>query len=545
MPTVEFRKNDMEKLVGKKLPEQELREAVLFAKGEVDEVQGDKIKVDIKDTNRPDLWSAEGIARELRYYYGKESGLKKYKAKKSGITAIVDPALKGIRPCGAYATARGINVDEEVILQIIQLQEKICETFGRKRKEIAIGIFDLDKVKGNVKYYAASPKEEFVPLGYRAKMSLEEILVEHPKGREYGKLLESFTKYPLLVDEEHSVLSMPPIINSEGSGKVTTQTKNLFIDITGMEQKKINTALETVCMALADRGAEIGSVEVHYGKKRIVTPEFRSKKISVPLALIERTLGEKMPAKKALGLVRKKGMNAKLKGKKIEAEYAEWRTDILHPMDIVEDILIALGYNSIEPEPVKLAVEGSELKETKELAAMREICIGLGLQGILTFTLTSREKQESKMNLPEQDLVELENPVSMEWSVLRKAILPELLEFLEKNRHCAYPQKIFEVGRTVKTDKSAETRVKEGNVVSIALTGKEFDFNAARAHLDAIASAKGWKCELQRGEHPSFEKGRCALVKCAHRTGIIGEVSKKVLENFGLEMPVAAIEMEI
>ncbi len=544
MPTIEFSKKDLERLVGKKLNCKELEEAVLFAKGELEECS-EKIKVDIKDTNRPDLWSVEGIARELRYYYGKEYGLKKYKLKKSGLKASVDPALKNIRPKAAYAVAKNIKVDEDTILQLIQLQEKICETFGRKRKEIAIGIFDLDKVKGNVKYYAAHPTEEFTPLGFKVKMSLGEILQEHPKGKEYGKLLQGMKKYPLLVDENHSVLSMPPIINSDESGKVTTQTKNLFIDITGFDQEKINTALEIVCMALADRGAEIGSVDVFYGKKKITVPEFKTKKISVPFELIERTIGEKVQPKKAIALARKKGFNAKTKGRMLEVEFPSWRTDILHPVDIIEDLIIALGYNAIEPVKVELAVQGSELKKTKELKTIREICIGMGLQGILTFTLTSREKQETKMNLPKQELVELENPVSTEWSVLRKRILPELLEFLEKNRHCAYPQKIFEVGPVVEPNAKTETKVKESNTVCIVLSGKNCDFNSIKAHLDALMKAKGWQYEIIHGLHPSFEKGRCALIKSAHRTGIVGEVSKKVLENFGLEMPVAAIEMEI
>lgn len=545
MPTIEISKRDLEKLVGKKIPEKELRgQAILFAKGEIESVEGDKLKVDIKDTNRPDLWSVEGIARELRGFYGIEKGLPKFKVKKSGIIAKVDPMLKNIRPCGAYAVAKNIRVSDEFIEQMVQMQEKICETFGRKRREVAIGIFDYDKVSGNVKYYAAEPSEEFVPLGYKTVFTLKEILKEHPKGKEYGKLLEGKKKFPLLVDSMHSVLSMPPIINSEHSGKVTLKTKNLFIDVTGFNQELIETALEIICAALYDRGATIESVRVDYGKKKIDTPQFKEKQISVPLALVEKLFGEKPSEREMLALIEKKRMKAVRKGNKLIVRMPSYRVDVLHPVDIVEDMLIAFGYNKIKPVKVQIAVEGSELPETKTIEAVRECCIGMQLQEVLTFTLTSREKQEKKMLLENQEFVELENPVSIEYTVLRKSIIPELLAFLSKNKHCEYPQKTFEIGKTLSLKPGTETGVKESNTVCIVLSGKNENFTSIKAHLDALCSAMGWKYEVKEKEHVSFKKGRCALVKVNGKHGIIGELSENVLKNFELEMPTAVLEIE-
>ena len=268
-------KKDLEELCGCRFQsKEELEEALWKAKTELESLEGDEIKASLSDTNRPDLLSTEGIARELRYRLGKQKKILEYKTKKSGIVATVDPALKEIRPKAAYAIARNVKVTDAFLRQMIQLQEKICLTFGQKRKEIAIGVFDLGQVNGNVRYYAADLKTEFVPLEYKVKMRLDEILAEHPKGKEYGQLLKGQKKYPLLVDSKNEVLSMPPIINSAGSGKVTEKTKNLFLDVTGFSQEKVNTALAVFCAALADRGAAIGSVEVNYGNKKVTTPFF-------------------------------------------------------------------------------------------------------------------------------------------------------------------------------------------------------------------------------------------------------------------------------
>ncbi|MEM0360480.1 MAG: phenylalanine--tRNA ligase subunit beta [Candidatus Diapherotrites archaeon] len=546
MPTIEISKKDLESLTGKKIPEQELQEkAILFAKSEIENIEGDKLKIDVKDSNRPDLWSVEGIARELRGYYGIEKGLPKFLVKKSGITAKIDPGLKNIRPCGAYAIAKNVKVSDEFIQQLIQMQEKICETFGRKRKEVAIGIFDADKVSGNVKYYAAKPVEKFVPLGYRTPLTLEEILQEHPKGKEYAKLLEGQQKFPLLVDSKGDVLSMPPIINSEHSGKVTLETKNLFIDVTGFKQETIETALEIVCAALADRGAKIESITVDYGTKKIETPRFETKKISVPIALFEKLFGGKTTEKELVKLAEKKRMNAIKKGASLLVSYPSYRADILHPVDIIEDLLIAYGYDKIEPLKVEVPVQGTELPETKTIETVRECCIGMQLQEVLTFTLTSREKQESKMLLQKQEFIELENPVSTEFAMLRKSIIPELLAFLSKNKHCDFPQKIFEIGKTFALDEKSETRTRETNTLCIALSGKNENYTSIKAHLEALCKAMNWKHELQEKTHPSFNSGRCALVKANNKNGVIGEISEKVLKEFELEMPVAVLEIEI
>ncbi|MCD6478835.1 MAG: phenylalanine--tRNA ligase subunit beta [Candidatus Diapherotrites archaeon] len=546
MPTIEISKADLEKLLGKKLTNNELKErAVLFVKGEIEAIAGDYVKIELKDTNRPDLLSAEGIARELKGFYGIELGLPKFKVYKSRVKVSVDPKLKNIRPKGAYAIAKRVHVTEHLLEQMIQLQEKICETFGRKRREIAIGIFDYDKVKGNLRYYAADPSEEFVPLGFNEKLSLSEILERHPKGIEYRHLIDSHSKYPLLVDSQNEVLSMPPIINSEYSGKVTTETENLFIDVTGFNQETINIALDIICAALHDRKARIESVTVDYGNKKIVTPILGSQEIVVEHALIENIFGEKVSKDSIKRFAKMKRMDCSFVKNAAVVRYPSYRADVLHAIDIVEDLLIARDYNAIEPEPVRIPTKGYELAERALIDAVREACIGLQLQEVLTFTLTSKEKQQAKMLLPELRFVELENPLSSEYCVFRQSIVPELLDFLSKNKHCAYPQKIFEVGRVVRPKLSEETRVEEKDVLCVAITHKDANFNEIKACLDAICKAMDWHYEMVRAEHAAFKKGLCAYIRLGSKRGIIGEISEKVLANFNLKVPVAVLELEL
>src|SRR3990167_794341 len=245
MPKIDVSYKDLCSLIGRKISPEQISDELLYAKSELDGVDGDILKIDIKDTNRPDLWSAEGIAREIRARY--RPGMPKYAVKKSGMSVIVDGSVNNVRPFTACAIVKGIRITSSVMSQLLQLQEKVAGTFGRNRKEVAIGVYDLDKIKFPVTFKALKPRDiKFVPLEHKNKMSADEILERHQKGKEYGHLLKGKNAYPIFVDSQGEILSMPPIINSDHSGKVTESTKDVFIECSGFSMKFLNTALNVM-----------------------------------------------------------------------------------------------------------------------------------------------------------------------------------------------------------------------------------------------------------------------------------------------------------
>ena len=554
MPSVKVNLKDMQKLVGKKLSLAEFKEAVLFAKGEVDGVEGNEITVDVKDSNRPDLWSAEGIARELRGRLGIEKGLPKYQVKKSGISCTIEKSVEKTRPFIACALVKGVNVSEDFLIQMIQLQEKVGTTFGRKRKEAGIGLYDFEKMTPPVFYRGCKDAEiEFVPLEYKVKMRPSEILKEHPKGKEFGHLLGGGDRYPIVIDSKGVVASMPPIINSQTTGKITKETKQIFIESTGFNWETVNTALNVIAMALADRGGKIESVEIKfpktkaYPKKSIHTPVFDTRSIEVGLEEIRKTSGLELSNKEVLELLARARYSAKIKGKKAIVEYPSYRQDILHEVDVIEDVLISYDYGKVKAAPIELVTIGSERPETLKVDLTREICIGLGLQEILSYTMTSKQKQTAMVGLEEkkEKFVELANPISENYTIFRKRLFPELLEFLSQNKHVSFPQKIFEVGKVVELDPKSETGVAEKNVLCIALSGKGAEFNTIKGVLDAVTENLGIEYLLKESAFAFLEKGRQAKITAAGKKGFLGEVSKNAKQNFGLEQSTVVLELEI
>jgi len=149
-------------------------------------------------------------------------------------------------------------------------------------------------IKFPVYYRAVKPEElTFIPLGSEGKMNPKEILSVHPKGREYGYILKEFDRYPILLDEEGTVLSFPPIINSRDMGEVKIGDKDLFVEVTGTDLRLVILTLDILAVNLSDRGAHIKPVMVRYpyqtefGKNVIVPRDF-TRPITLSLKEFER-----------------------------------------------------------------------------------------------------------------------------------------------------------------------------------------------------------------------------------------------------------------
>lgn len=544
MPNVEVSKKDLEKLVGKKLSKEQLKELLLCVKGEIEDFESDTIKVEIKDINRPDLWCTTGIARELRGELSKERGLTKLKARSTKYKVIVDDKLKGIRPLTVCAVVKGIKLNDEAIKQLIDLQEKLSENFGRQRREAALGIYDADKIHWPIHYRPADPnKEKFIPLEMTRELTLRQILSKHEKGRKYAHLLEGMKKFPLFIDAKKQVLSMPPIINSAYSGKVTEKTKNIFIEVSGFSFRFIIPCLLVMVAEFAERGGRVEAVHVHYRNKKITTPDFKPGKIEIDIDYCNKTLGLQLTAHEMKRLLEKRRHDVKVRHNKLVVHYPAYRQDIMHERDIAEEIAISYGYNKIKPEVPKLATFGAQGKEQEVEERIVSILAGLNMQEVANLTLTNKEEQFKLMNLPVGKILELKNPVSKLYSCLRTWITPSLLSFLAKNKKARYPQKIFEIGTCIKIK---DKKTKDIRRIAVAISHKDASYTEAKQALDYLLRHLGLSYTIKETSHDSFIPGRVGRVSVKGKdVAYIGEIHPKVLRAFGLNMPVAVVELNL
>ena len=552
MPTIDVHKQDLEELVGRKFTLEELESALKFVKGEIDGVSGHELKIDIKATDRPDLWNVEGIARALRSHYSNNQGIPKYNVSKPVMTINISEKVKKVRPYIAAAIIRDIKINDDILKQLIQAQEKIAGTFGRRRREVAIGVFDLDKIIPPLLYTATKPDGlKFEPLDGERKMTPAEVLEIHPKGKEFAHLVNSHDVYPIIIDGANDVVSMPPIINSEKSGRVTKRSKNLLIEITGLEMKNVETALNILTMSLADRGGKIEQVNIVNSKDNIiVTPTFAVKEFKVDKYLIKRTFGFMPSDKEIKSLLERSRYNVVSIDKNDEGhvhiQFPTYRQDIMHAMDVVEDMLMAYGFDNIEPKYPEFFTQGSLKSVTIRNRKLREIMVGTGAQEISTFILTNKKNLFEKMNLPDDEIVEIANPVSSNWVVMRSWLTPSLVELLSKNTNVEYPQKIFELGQCVKLNTRSQVGSEDMWKMAYSEAGSKVNFTHAKSVLQAYARTIGKELKVVSKDHPMFITGRSGQVYLdGTSVGIIGELHPQVLNNWKIEVPTAVWEIEI
>ncbi len=545
MPTIEVSHKDLCALIGKNIDVRKLEnEDLLYAKCEADGIVNDTIKLDVKDTNRPDLWSVEGVAREIRYRY--KPNFPNYKTKKSNVVVRVDKNLKDVRPLTVCAVVRGLKINTNVLSQMIQLQEKIVTTFGKNRKEVAIGVYDMHKIRSPIKYTTVGRTEiKFVPLDFERELTPQEIIEKHPKGKEFGHLLKDAARIPAFIDSENNVLSIPPIINSAHTGKVTEQTNDVFIECSGFDMKLLKTALNVMVTALHERNGKIETVDVMYDNGKIITPDLSPKKFSVSLDYINKLSGLGLGNREIIKVLDMSGYKAK-GGSKINLLYPAYRQDIMHARDVLEDVIITYGFNNVKINQKKFATSGKLAEKEIFLSNVSDILIGLGLQEVLSYTLTNKREIFENMNISHEPIAEIDNPQSANWSVFRNWLLPSLMEFLAKNKHIEYPQKVFEIGECVKLDEKQETRSKDTTKIAAAISNSIVNYDDVSSILHSIMKNIGVAYKLKSRNHGSFIPGRCAEIIIGDKSvGVMGEVHPVVLNNWNLEKPVVAFEINL
>ena len=534
MPVITFKYEDLTGLIGKKVDKNALLQKIPMIGAEIDKVEGESISVEFFP-DRPDLLSVEGLARAMRSFLGIEKGMKKYDVAPPSISLEIDDSVNEVRPFVSAAVVRDVRMSEDFIVSMMELQEKLHFSIGKDRKKMAIGLHNFDAVTPPFTYRAVKPDEiSFVPLGETVEMNLDEILQKHDKGIKYAHLVEKFDKYPVIIDSNKHVLSFPPIINGELTA-VDLFTENLFVDVTGTDANAVDSALNIIATAIAERGGKLEMVKV-IGNEVRNTPDLSPSHVKVDLDYASKILGFDIK-KHAADALEKMGFDARVKGKVIEVDIPAWRVDILHPIDIVEDMAIGYGYDKISPELPKSMTFGESLSSNK----IHETMIGLGFNEVLTISLSNEEEQFEKMNLKPREVVSIENPISSKHSCIRVSLLPSLMEILSKNRHNELPQMIYEVGEIVEIiDGVPLNKTMVSGVKIDAKTG----FTECKSIVEALLRNMGIKADIEEKKSGAFIDGRCAsLLKDEKPIGYFGEVHPSVISNFELEYPAIAFEI--
>src|SRR3989344_1973660 len=538
MPSITLNKTVFEQLVGKQLPLEELKDRISMLGTDLEDIKDDEIHVEVFP-NRPDMLSEQGFARAFSSFLGVKTGLRKYAVKESDHKVVIDPSVT-MRPYTACAIVKNLTFDDESLRQIIQLQEKLATTHGRNRKKSAFGIYPLKHITFPISYLAKDPKTvKFKPLGFEKEMQASEVMELHPKGKAYQHLTEGWSKYPFFIDAKNKVMCMLPFTNSNDTGKVDETTTEVFVECTGTDFFNVEIALNIIVTTLADMGGEICSLKLEYADGVKTTPNLSPSKMKLDLPYVNKRLGLSLSEKDAVKLLERMGYGFE-QGQVLIPAY---RADILHQVDLIEDIAIAYGYENFQEEIPNVATIGEEDEFEKFSKKVRELLVGMELLEVKNFHLTMKDDLTVKMNLSELPIA-LKNAIG-DHNHLRNAIFPSLMKNLAENQHHEYPQNIFELGR-IFVPGDTETGVLEAEHLSVMLCHDKTDFTEIRQVLETLIRALGLECAVKESEHPPFIPGRSGDITIhGKKVGVIGEFHPQVITNWQLLMPVVGFELNL
>ncbi len=561
MPKIDAPEKLFYQLLGKKMTDDELVAIFPVAKAELDghDEENHIIKIELNDTNRPDLWSPAGVARALNTYetgeipYYDFFSTKDEEKESDGRYIVNDESVVGIRDYSIGFACRGVEVDDDLLRNLIQSQEKLCTNFGRKRKTIAMGIYRSDLIKYPVHYAAVDPDDtKFQPLGMEEVLSLREICEKHPKGKEYGYIVSSFDKFPYLYDDNGDTLSFPPVINSARIGAVEVGDSDFFIEVSGPILDDLLLAVNILSCDFADLGFEILPVKVRFAKdtpygREITVPYYFQQPQKTSIELVRKKLGENLSADECIKSLAKMGVYAIADNENIYIDVPEYRNDFLHAVDVVEDIMIGHGLGNFEPVmPSDFTI--GRLSAVEEFSRkVKDILVGLGFQEMMYNYLGSKKEYIDNMHISGDDAVFIANPMSENYEVIRPSILPCLLESESVSGHAVYPHNIFEIGKVTVKDSSDNSGTKTKNSLGFFSSDVQKTYNDVAAYVHTLMYFLRKEYVLAPVENdPRFISGRAAYVlyndKCA---GIFGETNPAVLESWGCSMPAVMAEFDL
>ena len=522
--------------------------------------------------NRYDLLCLEGLALALRVFLGKQ---KMPEIKPLNILPenerqlIVYDSVNDVRPIGLCAILRDINFTDEMLKSFMDLQDKLHNNICRGRKLVSMGTHDLDTVKGPFSYRALKPEHiHFVPLNREEEVNgdgLMSLLKDDPKLGKYLYLLEGKEKYPVMMDSNGVIMSLPPIINSQHT-KMTLNTHNVLLDITGIDYTKCEIVLNTLIAMFSVycknpfTVEEIKVVNEETGEGKIY-PNLNPRKFKVDINYLKTITGiyDILP-EKIIKLLEKMELKSEIiNPNEIEVCAPITRSDILHPCDIAEDLAISYGYNNIKKELTKTKTHGSQQPYNKLTDLFRnEMAMG-GYVEFLTFALLSHKDMFTNLLQDKKDdkTAQIFYSKSKEFEYIRSSLIPGILKSIEGNKANQLPYKIFEISDVVIAGEDNEVCAANRRKLCFAYANTSSAMEVIQGMVDLLMKKIGLVFNykenkdkmytIKKSENIIFFKDRQAEIYILDdiKVGIYGIIHPKVLKNFGIKNPVTLCEIDL
>lgn len=562
MPSISVDKAELMASIGKQIDDAVFESAVFDFGIELDDTYEENGRVMYKfdiPANRYDLLCLEGLSYALRAYMGVGPYQDLRVGAEGSITVHKHPTHERVHI--ACAIIRGIEFTDLSYNSFIGYQDKLHCSVGRNRSLVAIGTHDLSKIDGQIEYSSVDLESiNFVPLsrGDRQVVNGKDLESHFRQDRKISKF------FSLLSDENRAVaftcngeiMSVPPIINSEMT-KMTKETKDVFVEVTGTDFNKVNTVLKLILCNF--RGNEVCPVRILdvCTQETVITPVFSRHSYAITTESVLKKLDLDLTPAKIQELLERMAYMVSTENDKIVVSVPEVRSDVMHEWDIVEDIAISYGYNNFERRIPSISTVGHEDPLSKFSDKVRAELALCGYNEVLTLTLLSRMENI----VDSESAVVLSNPKSKEYEVVRTSLLPGILKSICSNLHGKIPMRVFEIADVVLLSDGTEEGARNERRACAVIASNRSMLEEIQGPLSLVLE----KCGLRSFRYVSLEtcvssysskeykaisstylENQSAFVKVdGEVVGTIGVLHPRVCQMFGIPYAASSFEISI
>ena len=393
----------------------------------------------------------------------------------------------------------------------------------------------------------------------------------------YLHIIKDSPVYPVILDANRTVCSMPPIINSNHS-KISLKTRNVFIDITATDKTKaeiVNNMLVTMFSQYTSEPFTVEPIQIkspHNHQTRQV-PDLTPRETQASISYINSCCGLTLSASEICSLLKRMCYTASPSSASddlIDVHVPPTRADVLHQADIMEDVAIAYGFNNLPRSfPNVSGTVAQPLAINKLSDIVRLEAAMAGWSEVLPLILCSHAENFTHLNRVDDGTtaIRLANPKTAEYQVVRTSLLPGLLKTLRENKHHSVPVRIFEVSDVAFKDPSLERKCRNERHFAAAFISKNSGFEIVHGLMDRVMlmlksafmtseeglEGKGvsgsayWISEV---DDKTFLPGHAAAIHLRvggkeRVIGTFGILHPSVLEKFELRYPVSTLEINI
>lgn len=524
-------------------------------------------------SNRPDCLSIYGIAREIQAITG--SKLKPIKVNlpkeavslrrpsikiedKKGCLRYVGRIIDGIEvgPSPKWLIEKIESAGIRTVNNVVDITNFCLTELGQP-----LHAFDYDKLEGGeIIVRKARTGEEIVAIdGVKRKLDENILVISDARkpvaiaGVMGGKDTEvtSSTKRILL---ESAYFDPPTIRKAAKRFGVSTESSYRFerrVDLGGVLFASDRAAALICDLTKAKQISKATDVAVKTAKHA---------QIVLRIPRVNKILGLKIVASKCSSILKGLDLKVKYKGKEsLEITAPSFRGDLEQEIDLIEEIARIYGYDKVQETLTKIPIWGKGSQKSIDRIieeTIRQALIGMGLNEVITYSLTGKDAPLNKiMNIEEDKLLKVQNPLSSEYEMLRSFVLGGLLDAIAYNiNRKSSDVRIFELGKSYfyKNDDMPSER----GVLAIALCGMKFknwkdneslDIFDLKGIIEALFEKLGIsEYEFDAKAFPLFAPSVSSSIKVGGRdVGLFGRVSKTVLDSYDIKVPIFVSELDL